>query len=135
MASVIFQKGFKYQLMKDYNLQINIASGGCITPFIMLNAHGLLTIKRGYSWDGASGPTIDTKNCIRGSLVHDALYQLLRHTLVDMKHRHYIDMLFKEICIEDGMFKWRAWVWYKMVRKFGRYTSRAEDQRETFTAP
>ena len=36
-----------------------------------------LLIKDGYAWDGASGPTIDTKNTQTASLVHDGLWQLI----------------------------------------------------------
>ena len=48
------------------------------SAFIEIGTDGLLTIRKGYAWDGPSGPTIDTKDFMRGSLVHDALYQLLR---------------------------------------------------------
>ena len=37
-----------------------------------------LYISKGYSWDGPSGPAIDTPDWIKASLVHDALYQLIR---------------------------------------------------------
>ena len=48
-------------------------------PGIMsLNESGCLQIAAGYAWDGASGPTIDTRNSMIASLVHDALYQLIR---------------------------------------------------------
>ena len=64
-----------------------------------LNTKGHLIIKRSYAWDGPSGPTIDTKNFMRGSLVHDALYQLMRHehlssdewrAVADLEH-HEVD--------------------------------------------
>lgn len=133
---IYFQKGFKYQLIKDYSLNINIQTEAeIVADFIKLSPNGLLMIKKGYAWDGASGPTIDTNNCLRGSLVHDVLYQLMRHQLVDLKHREYVDKLFESICIEDGMFKWRARLWYWAVRVFGKGTSRYADRRKTFVAP
>ena len=75
---------YKYQLMKKgYTCQVNIRKISAKTAFIQLTAKGKLTIKRGYAWDGPSGPTIDTKTFMRGSLVHDALYQLMRLKVLD----------------------------------------------------
>jgi len=47
-----------------------------ITDFMHIDCGGSLCIREGYSWDGPSGPAIDTVDFMRGSLVHDALYQL-----------------------------------------------------------
>ena len=77
---------------------------------------GALTIEKGYAWDGPSGPTIDTPSVMRGSLVHDCLYQLLRETDFGApgardQRRRQADEILHRICIEDGMWKWRAkWI-------------------------
>lgn len=105
--------------MANYALAIKIQPAvDIITDFIVLNNDGLLTIQKGYSWDGASGPTIDTDSFMRGSLVHDSLYQLMRDGKVDRKHRQYADELLRDICIEDGMYRWRAAYVYWSVRLF-----------------
>ena len=83
---------------------------------------GYLFMEVGYAWDGPSGPTIDTPSFMRGSLVHDALYQLMREGCIDRKHRKYADELLRKICLEDGMNKFRAWYVYRAVRIFGRWT-------------
>ena len=77
---------------------------------------GALTIEKGYAWDGPSGLTFDTPSVMRGSLVHDCLYQLLRETgfgapgAHDQRRRQADEILYR-ICIEDGMWKWRAkWI-------------------------
>ncbi len=70
---------YKYQLMADYILQIDIKPIQNIElKFLSLSSEGALPIKKFYAWDGPSGPTIDTRDFMRGSLVHDALYQLMR---------------------------------------------------------
>jgi len=67
---------YKYQLTEDYSVDSGIKVKEKIdTPFIILEPDGNLTIKKKYAWDGPSGPTIDTKTFMRGSLVHDAFYQ------------------------------------------------------------
>ena len=100
------------------------------TDFIELSIEGILTIKKGYAWDGPSGPTIDTPNFMRGSLVHDALYQLLRYQLIDEEWRDEADEELRRICCEDGMPKiWARWV-YIAVRKWGKVAASPESRKK-----
>ena len=112
--------------MQDYTISIDIETEEDIEmSFIVLTSDGKLTIKNRYAWDGPSGPTIDTKSFMRGSLVHDALYQLMRERKLDyLEHREYADNLLKKICLEDGMSKFRAWYVHKAVCKFGEKNAR-----------
>jgi Protein of unknown function (DUF1353) len=112
---------YKYTLFADYAHQTELRPNEIIEirPVITLDPNGLLTIKKGYAWDGPSGPTIDTPNFMRGSLVHDALYQLMRAELLPQANREYADILLREVCIESGMSRSRAWVVYFAVRRFG----------------
>ena len=95
----------------------------------LLLKYGHLIIEPGYAWDGASGPTKDDKTNMRGSLVHDALYQILREGDIKAAEfvRKYADELLRDICIEDS--KNKAWakirygIWYNMVRKFAKRSS------------
>ena len=80
----------------------------------------MLTIKKNYAWDGASGPVLDTQRIMRGSLVHDALYQLMREEHLPQKARENADWLLREICIEDGMPKFNADLVYLAVDLFGK---------------
>jgi len=111
------RKRYKYNLHSEvrYPTDINLE-----TPkdmgVLRIDSDGLLTIKAGYSWDGPSGPTIDTKNFMRGSLIHDALYQLLREGVLQPEQRKRADEILREICLEDGMSKIRAWWVYHAVR-------------------
>lgn len=88
------------------------------TKYIELR-NGILLIKQGYAWDGPSGPTWDTPNFMRGSLIHDALYQLMRDGHISRKHRKYADRILREVCLEDGMSRFRARYVYYAVRAFG----------------
>ena len=121
---------YKYQLMQDYTIPIEIELGEDVdTNFIALTTAGVLTVKNRYAWDGPSGPTIDTRSFMRGSLVHDALYQLMRGKYLDYKkHRKYADELLKNICLKDGMLKFRAWYVYKIVRMFGEKNARPSEE-------
>ena len=70
-------------------------------------------VKQGYAWDGASGPTFDTKSSMRPSLVHDAFCQMMRSRLIDYdKWQDKVNDFFKQQCKEDGMWGIRASIWY-----------------------
>lgn len=132
-------KKYKYQLMRDYTTSVEIKlEKNIVMDFIILTADGRLTIKNRYAWDGPSGPTIDTRSFMRGSLVHDALYQMMREEHLDYKeHREYADDLLKKICLEDGMSRFRAKYVHWALRKFGEKNARPfpESKNEIICVP
>lgn len=105
---------------------------------------GILTIKKGYRWDGASTPT-NTINVwdnrtfyIRASCVHDAMYDLMRMDYLDsdraylskkkawnssgFKNRLIADILLYMIVKEDGRSDWGAKeIDFEFVRFGGAY--------------
>jgi hypothetical protein len=131
-----FRAGYKYQLVEDYGIFIEIFPPEVLqSGFLMLEPSGFLHIRAGYAWDGPSGPTFDTLDFMRGSLVHDALYQLMRLGLLDgKKHRKYADLLLEKICMEDGMPKHRARYVYTAVRLWG-LPSATEPEKPILYAP
>lgn len=134
---IYYKEGFKYQLTQDHIEEIGIVPSQPIkTEYIWLDEEGFLVVKKGYAWDGASGPTIDTKSSMRGSLVHDALYQLMRMGLLDEKIvRPKADALLKKLCIEDGMNYIRADFWKIAVNLFAESAAKAGTEREILIAP
>lgn len=131
-----YKAGYKYQLAENYRVQIGITGHTICQGPIKLTVQGFLTIKKGYAWDGPSGPAIDTKNFMRGSLVHDALYQLMRYGRLDPeKYRDTADRLLQQMCIEDGMWKLRAWWVYRAVRTFAARAATPENKRPILEAP
>ena len=132
-----YRADYKYQLANDYSLSISIKPKSKIdTDFISLDVHGNLLVKKGYAWDGPSGPVIDTDENMRASLVHDALYQLMRNEyLVTRTHRKAADQLFKDICKEDGVSNLRASTYYKALRKFGKPAASPQNKKKIHRAP
>ena len=116
---------YKYRLTREYTVQLGYATvPATILYYVHLWKGGSLAISKGYCWDGASGPTIDTENFMRGSLVHDVLYQLIRENLLERGYRKFADRILYRILREDGMWRIRAaWVWAG-VRPFGRRAAR-----------
>lgn len=131
-----YKSGYKYQLAEDVKVKIGINTAIRVANnYISLDTQGNLAIKAGYSWDGPSGPTFDTKTFMRGSLVHDALYQLMREDKLSQKWREIIDQELRRMCIEDGMWKARAWWVYKGVRFGGLKSASAENRKKIYEAP
>jgi hypothetical protein len=85
---------------------------------------GLLTVFAGDTWDGPSdGPWIfqtrNTPDSMKGSLVHDKLYEAGRDGSLpntgDM--RRQCDDIFYRINRSSGMYRWRARMWWAAVRQ------------------
>lgn len=118
MECILYKGGYKYQLKENYVTETGITPPVPVeTQYISLTLEGRISAKASYAWDGPSGPTIDTLNFMRGSLVHDAFYQLIREGYLDGgKYREPADRLLQKMCIEDGMSRLRAWGVYQGVR-------------------
>lgn len=137
MNCITYNGGYKYQLKQPYKVTIDIKPAASIeTPFVCLADSGKLTIEIGYAWDGPSGPTIDTRNFMRGSLVHDALYQLMRDGYLDKETwRDAADRVLQRLCIEDGMSELRAWLVYQAVKRFADPAADPAHKRPPVRAP
>ena len=120
---------YKYQLVQDYEIDLGLTGFSVETPYLRLNQDGKMTVRATYAWDGPSGPTFDTPSLMRGSLVHDALYQLLRMEQLPTEQKEFADKLLREICIEDGMNRLIAWIVYQGVKWFGGASAQAGTER------
>lgn len=111
---VFYSKGYKYQLRKDFITKLAYFNRlrDIKTDYCTL-IDGELHVFVKYAWDGASGPTIDTVNTIRGSLVHDVLYQLIRDGHLPFVYWEKADDELYRFLAKDGMSSVRvgAWEW------------------------
>ena len=129
MRFIRYRDGYKYQLVETYRVVIAIKPDQPVLhDYIRLDTDGTLTIRAGYAWDGPSGPTFDTRNFMRGSLVHDALYQLMRCRLLPLDQREPSDAVLRALCLEDGMSAIRAWWVYQGVRLGGGQAAASPDK-------
>lgn len=133
---VLYREGYKYQTERDYSIQTAFRPAAFIlADFLRMDTDGVLYIRKGYAWDGASGPTLDTKDSMRASLVHDALYQLMREGHLPAIGRALADQEFHRICLEDGMHPIRAAIWYAGVRVGGGPSASPAAERPILSAP
>ena len=112
-----YQKGYKYQVYEDYSIQTTVKPKEIVfSDFIVLEENGMIHIKKGYAWDGASGPAIDTKNFRIGSLIHDALYQLMDEKQLNPKiYKELADKELVRLTRNDKMSKFRCWWVFEAV--------------------
>jgi hypothetical protein len=75
----------------------------------------LLTIEKGFCWDGASG-ALDTEGVLRASAAHDAGCNWRAKGLLTAKEIKAFDDLFYKLLKEDGVCGIRASYMYKAVR-------------------
>ena len=135
METIKYKGGYKYQLVETYTVQTVMLGYSARTEWLRLTPDGLLTIYKGYCWDGPSGPTFDTKNFLRPSLVHDAFYNLIRLELLPMSERFIIDKILQYMCLEDGMSQLRAWYVFKAVSWAGGSAASPTNVKKVEEAP
>ena len=134
-----YTDGYKYQLHKSITFQTNLyPTENITTRYIVLLMNGVMTINCGYTWDGPSGPTIDTPDSMTPSLFHDAAYQLMRQGLLDGLNRKLADKWFEEMMLERrsknsfirGIQTIRDRIWLRMVRQFAKSASLPQNKKK-----
>jgi hypothetical protein len=138
--SIHYRDGYKYQLDEDHIKQTPfVGMAFRIDGYGELRQDGLLHIFRGYAWNGASGPTVDTEETIAPSAEHDFLYQGIESGRLPESMRNEVDDFFHRRLLECGMKKrpwmrFRAWTWRKFVGAFGG-SHAARKPRRVLSAP
>lgn len=133
---VQYRAGYKYQLAHDFAILLGAPFRGYDrkSEFIVLAENSVLGIRAGYAWDGASGMTVDTPSTFAASLVHDALYQLLREKRLPPHLREAADQVLYDLLVARGMWAWRAKLWHRAVRKAAAGAARPENARPVHVA-
>jgi hypothetical protein len=127
--------GFKYQLAESFWEEYTIYPDDSIsTTFITLSGTGLLVLKKGFAWDGPSGPTIDTPDSLKGSAVHDAYCRLMSWGLLSRSWKDKADAIARDVWIESGMSPNRADLWFRVLQKMDFYVQ-PDSAREILEAP
>jgi len=150
-----YKKGYKYQLYRAVQIRTRVLPVMPVEAFYAaLDTTGLLSIGRGYAWDGASGPAIDGPTNMTASLVHDVLYQMMREgRLSDSMYRDVADLEYKRLCEEASvayysrLIRWRwlraaviamakvqATYSFAILQLFGRSASQAPGERKVHQA-
>lgn len=123
---IFYKKGYKYQLNADVSIKVaHFYTQRTITADFLKLSGGRLFFKKGYAWDGASGPVFDTKKSMQATLVHDGLYQLIREKKLPFTSWKKADYELERIGKLDGMSSLRIWYWLLALRyKKGKATKK-----------
>jgi hypothetical protein len=131
---IAYRSGYKYQLAATYVGALHFFPPCSVDhPYFQLRPDGTIIVRASYCYDGPSGPTIDTPSAMRGSLIHDVLYQAMRGGLLPRKCKGAADRELEIVCVEDGMIRLRARAWRMAVNEFGSVTG--EPERPILHAP
>lgn len=112
-------KKYRWQVLTDehydlpYDLQFDAE-----TDWITLKGKSL-DIFKGYAWNGANRPAINTKNFRIPSLVHDAICQLIRIGLLPVTMWDTAGDIMHYYCLRCGMSEFRANYCRWAVNTFG----------------
>ena len=112
---------YKFKVEENFSIELPFKIPDFEHPYAS-SKDGILSVKKGYAWDGASGPIINTRDTLVASLVHDVLYQAMRLNLIksSKENRKIADKNFFEILKMHGVNSIRRKVWYFAVRLFGK---------------
>lgn len=134
---IAYKSGYKYQIAADYHgiLMPELEYKGHFEDDFLLVAGRDYVIKKGYASDGPSGPTVDTKNFMRGAFRHDGGYQLIRMGVFPESSRQLWDNQLRQDCLQDGMSGVRSALVYQGVHFFGSENARKGKDKPTLYAP
>lgn len=128
-----YTDGWRARTERQTTYATGVTGFGFDHPLFSLGKDGTLTIGPGYSWDGGSGPAINSTSMLYASLPHDVLYQAMRMGMLPAECRPEVDLLFHRCCLEV-MWRPRAWWCYRAVRWFAAKAATKDQIRKVKTA-
>jgi len=134
MSVCRYKSGYKFQLADDMTIETGIKGHTVVTDYLILTIHGLLCIKKGYAWDGATAFP-DFRWIIRGSAIHDAGFQLVRLGHLDRRHIVTFNRLLEKCCKEDRAPWGMPAIVYQGVKRFGNGATLPSAERQVQVAP
>jgi len=112
--------GIKYRLDKPYRLKVKLNSDNIVCRHVSYT-DGELLIDREFVWDGVTGMWINESAAMRGSLVHDAIYHLIRECGIDDSNAKIADDLLYQFSREDGVSWTLAQIMHYTTKYLGPY--------------
>ncbi len=104
----------EFQLLEDHSEYTGIFDYEYEDDLVKITKDSIITSKKTFQW-GASFLTVDTPSTRRASCIHDAFFHLSDKGVFKGENSKNImytsnELLYK-MCLEDGMYKWRAKMW------------------------
>lgn len=115
---------YKYMVITIFKIKLDSQIRNFKSKYYEFS-NSMLFIKQGYTWDGASGPTIDTSSIMIASLVHDVIYQAIREGAPIKKKE--ADLIFYKLMLKKSnsfISKIRAKYFLFALKLFGTSSTR-----------
>ena len=133
---LLYTDGYRFQSSNQIAIQLDVNPNVYFnTDFISITLNGVLIIRKGYAWNGANKPAINTKNSVRATEIHDALYQAIRMGFLPKSYRDEADREMRKALREDGMSYLRARWWYRGVRVGGSPSASPKNRKKVLSCP
>lgn len=113
---------YRYKLERNYKFfDVRFFGKEIKHPYFEIY-DGNITIKEGYAWDGATGlPSfLQTIALVRPSLIHDIICQAVDERYLEVEFRAVGDKIFYDLCLEEGINKFKAKIMYFAVKVYGK---------------
>lgn len=120
-------KHWRYKLVEDdyfvFPYRLDLGFGRLDLEFGMYELYyevgeSYIRVYKGYAWDGATGPVIQTETTKKASLVHDVLCQAIGEGLLPESNQKTADEIYRYIAEQEGMSIVRRNVHYWAIRLF-----------------
>ena len=115
-----YNKKYHFILVKDFQITLPKDVGQFETDFFKVHNFEL-TLKAGYSWNIEGLALFEAENLVLSSLVHNALYQLLKSRSIGMRFRKMSDKIFLKLAKESRVNFFRRRFIYRFYRIFGKF--------------
>ena len=142
---ICYVDGYEFKLAESGCMQTEIYPPNDInTPFYSISKTGRIVGKKGYAWDGITGPMFNTKSFHRSSLFHDIVCQAINEGRLDPSWRPQGDKEFRRIAIMDGeglgvvarqIHRVRAWYAYRAVCAYTKLRNGSKQPEIVHNAP
>lgn len=123
-----YWKGYKYVVAETFTVQTEIKGYEITDDRTSLTKDGVLTIQKGYPWDGNSGPCLDIPSSMEASCVHDVLCDYINLDWLPQSLQPLADQEYYTLATGKGMW-WRqarsrllAIRWYMVGKGAKRFT-------------
>ena len=131
--------GYKHQLYGNESVFVQLVyirpTERVITPYCTIETDGWVEIFAWYAWDGASGPTYDTNNTYRASLVHDCIADCIRDGYLPFETYKLNDKEIAVILKEDGTAAFRIWYWQRGLALADGSYAKKSSKRKIYISP
>lgn len=140
--NLLYCSGYKYQTRCDmlfyigYPVEKDIDGG-----LVLYRKDGWMLVRKYFSFDGCSGPTLDMQSNTRACCCHDAAYNLIAREMLPLAAREMVDAKLEELMMQDrgARFRWlgkiRAKYYHWAVDKFAEKSALSCSLRKIHCSP